>query len=172
MLLAAIGAAAVVFGVLAIRAPRLILASVWLAAVSACTAGLLYAVGAQEVAVIELSVGVGLVTVLLVFAITMAGDPAAEAQPILPTPLAWMLALTSLVLLGSLWLPLPRVSGGAVLPLAQALWQQRGLDVVAQVVLIFAGVLGVLGLLSEPKRPLVPQAGRDARARELEETRR
>jgi hypothetical protein len=34
------------------------------------------------------------------------------------------------------------------------LWQQRGLDVLAQIVLIFAGVLGLLGLLAEARAPL------------------
>lgn len=29
------------------------------------------------------------------------------------------------------------------------LWEQRGVDVLAQIALIFAGVLGVIGLLSE-----------------------
>ena len=34
------------------------------------------------------------------------------------------------------------------------LWNQRGLDVLVQVVLIFSGVLGFLGLLAEVKPPL------------------
>ena len=33
-------------------------------------------------------------------------------------------------------------------PLAAVLWNVRGLDMAAQIVLIFAGVMGVLGLLS------------------------
>jgi glycogen debranching enzyme len=34
------------------------------------------------------------------------------------------------------------------------LWQSRGLDILVQVVLIFSGVLGLLGLLAETKAPL------------------
>jgi hypothetical protein len=36
-------------------------------------------------------------------------------------------------------------------PLIRALWEQRVLDVWIQMVLIFAGVLGILGLLAEGK---------------------
>jgi hypothetical protein len=39
-------------------------------------------------------------------------------------------------------------------PLAKVLWQERGLDLIVQVVLIFSGVLGLLGLLAEVKPPL------------------
>jgi hypothetical protein len=56
--------------------------------------------------------------------------------------------------------------------LAQVIWQQRGLDVLVQVVLIFSGVLGLLGLLAEAKAPLAyPVAEEFAakRERELEE---
>ncbi len=152
MLLAALAAVAVVCGVQAIRTHRLIMASVWLAAVSACAAGMLYAVGAHEVAVIELSVGVGLVTVLLVFAITMVGGSTTPAQSVVPASLAWVLVIASLAILGGALLPLPGPTAGVILPLAQALWQDRGLDVLVQAVLIFAGVLGVLGLLSGEAR--------------------
>jgi len=152
MLLVALAAVAVVCGVQAIRTHRLIMASVWLAAVSACAAGMLYAVGAREVAVIELSVGVGLVTVLLVFAITMAGESATPARSVVPASLAWVLVIASLAMLGGALLPLPGPTAGVTVPLAQALWQDRGLDVLAQAVLIFAGVLGVLGLLSGEAR--------------------
>jgi Tfp pilus assembly protein PilV len=34
------------------------------------------------------------------------------------------------------------------------MWQARGLDVLVQMVLIFAGVLGLLGLLAESAAPL------------------
>ena len=55
-------------------------------------------------------------------------------------------------MLGGALLPLPGPTAGITLPLAQALWQDRGLDVLAQAVLIFTGVLGVLGLLSGEAR--------------------
>jgi hypothetical protein len=42
---------------------------------------------------------------------------------------------------------------GAATSLRQTMWGARVLDVWIQMVLIFAGVLGVLGLLSEAKKP-------------------
>jgi hypothetical protein len=92
------------------------------------------------------------VTVLFVFAITAAGDPAGAAAPVVPMPLAWALIGVSLVLLGGMLVPIAGEAGAPIAPLAQTLWQDRGLDVLAQAVLIFTGVLGVLGLLSEEAR--------------------
>ena len=51
------------------------------------------------------------------------------------------------------------------------IWQTRGLDVLVQVVLIFSGVLGLLGLLAEEKAPLeypVAEQVASRRERELE----
>jgi len=50
------------------------------------------------------------------------------------------------------WMVYPAVqfdSQMASIDLASVLWQQRVLDVWIQIVLIFSGVMGVLGLLSE-----------------------
>ena len=50
------------------------------------------------------------------------------------------------------WLLLPVGEGTPAaeqVPFATMLWEQRGLDVLIQIGLIFAGVLGVLGLLAE-----------------------
>jgi hypothetical protein len=38
------------------------------------------------------------------------------------------------------------------MPLSQVLWKERALDVWVQVALIFSGVMGVLGLLSEKNK--------------------
>ena len=58
----------------AVRGTRLLIAALWLAGASALTALMMFRLGAPEVAVIELSVGAGLVTVLFVFAINIAGE--------------------------------------------------------------------------------------------------
>jgi hypothetical protein len=56
------------------------------------------------------------------------------------------------VALVGLSLPLMHKSGVTLAaPLSGALWGQRVLDVWIQIVLIFAGVLGMLGLLTEGK---------------------
>ncbi len=144
-------AALLVCALQAIRAARLLVSAMWLAGASAASALLMYVLGAPEVAVIELSVGAGLVTVLFVFAINIAGDEPIATTSRVPRPLAWVVTLGSLALLGSLTLP----AVGLTLPVpgagqfATALWEHRAVDVLLQVALIFTGVLGVIGLLSE-----------------------
>ncbi len=136
----------------AVRSPRLLHSALWLAGSSALVALMLYLLGAPEVAVIELSVGAGLVTVLFVFAINIAGEEALPTQPIVPKPLAWVLTLISIILI--IWMDLDLV--GLQVNILEhfsfqfnmVLWENRLLDVLLQIVLIFCGVLGVLGLLA------------------------
>jgi len=144
--------AAIVCAARAVAAERILSSSIFLAVVSALTAVLLYTQGAYQVAAIELSVGAGLVTVLLVYAISVTGDDIQEAASIVPRTLAGVLA--GVMVLGLLALSLPLLFKGGVIvaaPLSGALWGQRVLDVWIQMVLIFAGVLGMLGLLTEGK---------------------
>jgi len=136
----------------AMTSPRILSATIYLACVSAAVATMLYMLGAYQVAVIELSVGAGLVTVLLVYAISVVGDDATDPGPVIPRPVAVGLALLTAVMLGYMAYSLPsKALAGGVPPLIRALWEQRVLDVWIQMVLIFAGVLGILGLLAEGK---------------------
>ncbi len=140
--------------ILALRAQRVLISALWLAGTSALVALLLYNLGAPEIAVIELSVGAGLVTVLFVFAINIAGEESFGKQSLLPRPLA----IGLIILAGGLMLwmilepQLGRPISGSQSGFAFVLWNSRSLDVVLQVVLIFSGVLGVLGLLSDAKK--------------------
>ncbi len=148
--------------VLAIRAARLLTAAFWLAGVSLLTALTLYLIGAREVAVIELSVGAGLVTVLFVFAISIAGDDAMRSRPVISKSLACLLIVLSSLLLGFLILP----TGDSRNMLSETsfavvFWQERELDVLAQIALIFVGVLSILGLLSEAKSHTLPSTVED-----------
>jgi uncharacterized MnhB-related membrane protein len=134
------------------RAERLMMSTIWLALTSALVAILLYLLGAHEVAVIELSVGAGLVTVLFVFAFSIVGEVTLDAVTIIPRLLVWCVILSISFILGSLTLPIEYLGGKMeTLPFARVLWEQRGLDVLAQIVLIFAGVIGIMGLLSESR---------------------
>jgi NADH:ubiquinone oxidoreductase subunit 6 (subunit J) len=144
--------AAVVCALMALRTPKLLVSALWLAGTSALTALLLYLMGAQTIAVVELSVGAGLVTILFVFAISVAGDESLDVRTVIPKPLAIGLVVVAVVALGWLLLLQPAVNGGAgsaSSQLTDTLWQQRGLDVLLQIVLIFGGVMGVLGLLAD-----------------------
>ncbi len=149
-----LGAGGIACAYRAIAARRILSSAIYLASVSAVAATLLYLLGTWQVAVIELSVGAGLVTVLLVWAISMTGDDTLDTRPMLPRPLAVATVLLAAVLLfgmaGSL---LARDIIAEAAPLSHMLWAARRLDVWVQIVLIFAGTLGVLGLLAEAERP-------------------
>jgi uncharacterized MnhB-related membrane protein len=148
MLTALLAAGAILCAIQALRSDRLLASAIWLAGVSALSAILFYLLGAREVAVVELSVGVGLVTVLFVFAINIAGDVPSIRRPALYRAIAWLVALAAIALLGWLAFPGPAVHSPLLEPDFQTiLWEQRGLDVILQIVLIFSGALGVLGLL-------------------------
>lgn len=139
--------------ILAVRS-RPLTAALWLAALSALTAILLYVFGAPEVAVIELSVGAGLITVLFAFAISMAEDESMPAS-IVPRPFAWLLVLVACGLL--LWIILPQLSGVRAAEVADApfyvqVWDNRLLDLLVQIAIITSGVIGVLSLLGESRK--------------------
>jgi uncharacterized MnhB-related membrane protein len=139
-----------VCAVQAVRSGRLLTSALWLAGASALTALLMFRLGAPEVAVIELSVGAGLVTVLFVYAINIAGEELPDLRSLVPAPLAWAVALGAIGLGAAMTLPGLREPAPLVpvLPFATVLWEQRSLDVLLQVVMIVGGVLGVLGLLA------------------------
>ncbi len=140
---------------------RLLTSILYLSCVSAAVSVLLYLMGAQQVAVIELSVGAGLVTVLLVYALSVVGEDARDLLSVIPKPLAFTLVGLTAGLLLLMIFPLgePPVNVTSF-SLTVVLWQQRVLDVWIQIVLIFSGVLGVLGLLSE-KAPSTTRGKKD-----------
>lgn len=129
---------------------HLLPSALYLACVSALVSVTLYLLGAYEVAVIELSVGAGLVTVLLVYALSVIGDDSYDPTSIIPKPFAILLVVATAGIAG--WMAYPLVAqpvGNGETLLAEVLWKSRALDVWVQVALIFSGVMGVLGLLSE-----------------------
>jgi len=134
----------------AIVAKRILSATIYLACISALVSGVIYLLGATQVAVMELSVGAGLVTVLLVYALSVVGDDALDPASVIPKPLAFGAVGTVVILLGLMVYPAVQINvGQGTSTLADALWQNRVLDVWIQIALIFSGVMGVLGLLSE-----------------------
>lgn len=149
--------AAIVGAVQAIRAGRLLGSALWLAGVSALVALSFFLLGAPQVAVIELSVGAGLVTVLFVFSIGIAGDEPIETRSVVPRLVGVVLALSAAALAATFILPeaATRTRTGE-LPFADVMWGARWLDVMLQLVLIFSGVLGVLSLLTEGEAPAHP----------------
>lgn len=144
----------IICAIQAIRSAHLLNSAIWLAGCSALIALLIYMLGAPQIAVIELSVGAGLVTVLFVFAINITGEDASTILPSIPRPVAWIMVVLSMavfiwMVLSNLGTPFTSVDD---LPLMDYLWSTRGADLMLQVVLIFAGVLGMLSLLSGSDR--------------------
>lgn len=141
----------------AIVSKKILSATIYLACISALVSAVIYMLGAAQVAIIELSVGAGLVTVLLVCAVSVVGDGALDPPSVVPKPLAvGVIRLVSIVL-GRMAYPAISVSfERGSMDLATSMWQSRVLDVWIQMVLIFSGVMGVLGLLSE-KAPGKPE---------------
>ena len=152
---------AVICAYRAIVAKRILSATIYLACISALVSAVIYLLGAAQVAVMELSVGAGLVTVLLVYALSVVGDDALDPASVIPKPLAFGVVGLTVVLLGLMAYPaIQRNLDQGATTLASALWQNRVLDVWIQIVLIFSGVMGVLGLLSEQtsnKNKEIPQ---------------
>jgi uncharacterized MnhB-related membrane protein len=149
-----LGIGAFVCALRAIVSKRVIASTIYLACVSALISTMLYSLGAFQVAVMELSVGAGLVTVLLVYAVSVTGDATTEGEPMVPRALAIVLTLAAIGLLALMAVPLiGRAPVAAAASLKRALWEQRVLDVWIQIVLIFSGVLGILGMLSEVRSP-------------------
>lgn len=131
---------------------RILVAALYLACISALVSILLYLLGGTQVAAIELSVGAGLVTVLLVYAISVVGDDALDPPSIVPKPVAMLAVLTGAILLT--WLSIPIIvksSPSPVISMQVVLWEQRVLDLWIQMVLIISGVMGMLGILAEGK---------------------
>jgi len=141
-------AVAAICGIQAVRAVRLLHSALWLAGVSIAVTLVLYSLGATTIAVIELSLSVGLITILLVFAISMVGADSPDQPVSRPLNIPFVAAMLLLVI--GLTVPLLVPQGEAAEDnFAVTFWQQREADVLAQIALIFAGVLGVLGLLTE-----------------------
>lgn len=79
--------------------------------------------------------------------------------PVVPRWLALTLVAAVLLGAGALLLPAGEPAlRGAEASFSVTLWEQRGLDTLVQVGLIFAGTLGVLGLLSEKEGALARDA--------------
>lgn len=161
-------AAMLVCAFMAFRTPRLLISALWLAGCSAILSILLYLLTAYQVAVIELSVGAGLVTVLFVFAISIAGDETIEAHSIIPKPIALAISLVSIILLGFMTLSsLVSLPAAVEAPFSEILWQQRGLDMLVQSGLMFAAIVGMMGLLAEAKVPVHEKQVAKAKAPQL-----
>ena len=145
---------------LSIRTKQLLIAALWLAVTSAAAAAILYNLGAHEIAVIELSVGTGLVPVLFVFAASLMGKQSTFLPSIVPRQFAYGLVLVCMIILGAMLfatVPAQPAPTDDATSFNSLLWEARGLDMLIQGVLIFAGVLSILNLLSALRSAPLPE---------------
>ena len=135
---------------------RLLISAIWLALTSALVAVLIYMLGAPHIAVIELSVGAGLVTILFVFAINIAGEDITRLKTLIPQPVAIFAIVLALALGLVVLLRDPSAAQEVMITPGKSaiLWEVRYVDILLQVVLIFSGVLGVIGLLADKTAPV------------------
>lgn len=131
-----------------IQAKRMISISLALASLSAITASLLYLGGTSTAAVIELSVGAGLVAVLFTLANSLVPERSDTLGIALPRPLVIFLIVLALGILfvNRFTLPMMVISDNAV-PIS--LWEERGADLLILMALMFSAVLTISALLVE-----------------------
>lgn len=152
ILYALIAAALILSAFQALRTKSLLASALWLAATSGLVSLLMYLLGSSGIAVVELSVGAGLVTVLFVFVISMTGSDDVAGKPLFPQWLAVLLVFCSFGTLGFIWIT--NGFSGVVLHtepadiLADTIWVDRQLDLYIQAALIITGVLGLMMLLA------------------------
>lgn len=135
----------------ATQAQELLQAVIWLALTNALLAILIFELGAREIAVIELSVGGGLIPILITFALNLIGE-----QPTQRPSTAYRLLSAGLVVLvvGALANMILRNLPPASIPRPQVafstwVWEQRSEETFLQLLLMFAGTLSVLSLIAE-----------------------
>lgn len=134
----------------AVRNKRLLVSAMWLAGTSALVSIMMYLLGAYQIAVIELSVGAGLVTVLFMFAINIAGDEPIPDLSFIPKFVARLFVLIAIVIIGWQILPLLNlpINLSKDVGFQVVVWEARKVDLYLQVVMVFAGVISMLRLLT------------------------
>ncbi|MCD6474693.1 MAG: NADH-quinone oxidoreductase subunit J [Anaerolineaceae bacterium] len=144
---------ACVCGLQAIQSKKLSHSALWLALTSGLVSLLIYLLGAPQIAVIELSVGAGVVTILLVFAINIVGDQQEAKKPLVPKAIAILVVFGIMILISSTLIPIKdhsiSVPETVSLSLSEMMWQDRFLDTLLQIILIFTCVLGTLILMED-----------------------
>lgn len=144
---------------MAVREKRLIASAIWLAGTSAFVAIMMYLLGAYQIAVIELSVGAGLVTVLFVFAINIAGDEEIPNLSFIPKQLAIFFVLLALLIIGWQVIPLLNIpiQFHQDIGFQQMVWGNRKVDLYLQIAMIFTGVVSMLRLLTDEYQTRISQ---------------
>ncbi len=161
---------------------NLLKASIALAVVSAILSVIMFLLGAHLAAVFELSVCAGLITVVFISAISMtrvrtkeeiAEKEKARRRRFIPLPI-----LLIVILAGALFAIWPHLN--AMIPYAEApqttetvqefFWNKRQVDLLGQIIIVLAGVYGVLIFFKEAgERPKIAGGADSGNPRHHEE---
>ncbi len=148
-------AAIVVFALLAVLLTDLLRAAISLALASVALSIVFFQLGVPYAAVFELSVGAGLVMVLLVSTIGMTHRTPPEQEekgksPVVIIPILALIAVAGIDIAAFVLLNTQAASPVSYLPtpksFSETLWQMRWVDILAQLGIVLAGVLAVLAL--------------------------
>jgi NADH:ubiquinone oxidoreductase subunit 6 (chain J) len=151
----------VISAVLCVVMQNLLKASIALAITSAILAVIMFLLGAELAAVFELSVCAGLITVVFISAISMTRIRTKEEitaeEKKRHKRFIWLPVLMVVLLAAALFLLWPRLNTlipqdavNANLVSAQdAIWEERQQDMLGQIIIVLAGVFGVLIFFKE-----------------------
>jgi NADH-quinone oxidoreductase subunit J len=142
-----------VCALLAVLQTDLLRAAISLALASVGLSVLFFQLGVPYAAVFELSVGAGLIMVLLVSAIGLTKRTPPENEEkgksavlVIPVLALLLLAVIDIIVFASLGSRILPVSSEQAPSFAETLWRVRWLDVLAQLGIVLAGVFAVLAL--------------------------
>ena len=145
----------VVFALLAVLLTDLLRATISLALASVALSIVFFQLGVPYAAAFELSVGAGLVMVLLVSAIGMTRRTPPEQEEkgksaVVIIPILALLAVGVIDIAAFVTLSAQAAPPGSPLPapasFSETLWQMRWVDILAQLGIVLAGVFAVLAL--------------------------
>ena len=143
------------FAVLAVFLKDVLLSVLSLATVSALLSVLFFQLGCPVAGVFELSVGAGLITVLVVLTISFIQTRKEKRQE---RKILWaLIALAASALVFFLFQTTTRLIYPSAIPPAgwgevgEVLWKLRAFDLVPQVLVVLSAVFGILALLRREK---------------------
>lgn len=150
----------IVFAVLAVMIRNLLKAAIALAITSAVLSAVMFMMKSPLAAVFELSVCAGLITVVFISAISMT-KPSTDEEMVVKRKerirrFIYLPIAVTVVFIAALWLAWPNIDlsqfikeTASTLSVQEVLWNNRQIDVLGQIVMILAGVFGVVVLFKE-----------------------
>lgn len=139
---------------------NLLKAAIALAVTSAILSVIMFVLGAPLAAVFELSVCAGLITVIFISAISMTRVHSRQEQAamqkarykrfaLLPVVLVAVLAVALALVWPHVNALLPYTSAPSALSAQDIFWNKRQVDLIGQIIIILAGVFGVIVFFKE-----------------------